>query len=299
MPVIVESVIVVTDPHMSYCILSVLVVEAGSKGLIDPTYFKATADFRKRAAPLLNAALQTAIVLRSARLVKTIIETITMFQIGTLDPLDPATITWFEGLMNRQYGCLPRLLVKEWKIHTDDEDEIATNDTCLLEMQLDRPHAENFTKQKVELCKKQGIPPQVALQTYREGWWVLVTAEKLDGGEVATLKYEATNEQMKQVLSCVDVESFASEKLEDRLILAFPVVNKDCTQKTIKIKVPLKAPAIPGKYRFRVFIKSQEFLGADEEVICEHTIVDEATVTKQNDDEDEDAEEGDEGKKDK
>jgi len=265
-----------------------LTVEAGSKGLIDQTYFQATAEFRKRAGLLLEASLRTAIALKSYRLTKTIIEAVTMFKIGTLTPIRPETIAWFEGIMNRQYGCMPKVALTDLKIYTDDEDEIATNDTCTLEMDIERLHAENFTKQKVAICQKQGIPPQVALQAYREGWWVIVRAEKLDGGEVAAIQYDPVNDTMKEMLSNVDIQAFAAEEQENRLLSAWPLIVQNCAQKSGKIKLNFKAPAIPGKYRFHIAVKSQEFLGADQELTCEHTIIDVANVTRPEEDEEED-----------
>ena len=67
-----------------------MIVDAGSKGLIDKTYFQATAEFRQRAGPLLEKTLQMAVALRSYRLTKTIIEAVTMFKIGTLTPIEAA-----------------------------------------------------------------------------------------------------------------------------------------------------------------------------------------------------------------
>lgn len=275
-------------------------MEAGSKGLIDRTYFGATAEFRKRTGALLESTLRMAIILRSYRLTKTILETICMFKIGTPSPCDASTIAWFDSVMKRQYGCVPRLDVKDFKVYTDDEDEIATNDTCTLEMEMDRTHAENFTKQKVALCQKQNIPPQVALQAYQEGWWVMIRASKLDGKKdsAAPIQYKAANEQMKKVLASVDVETFASEKEENRLLNAFPIMVQNCAQPKMKLKLQFKAPAVPGKYRFYIDIKSQEFLGADQVLTCEHTIVDEASVKKKSEEEEDSGDEA-EAKKDK
>ena len=214
-----------------------------------------------------------------------------MFKIGTLTPIDPKTIQWFEGVMNRQYGCMPKVTLTNLDVFTDDEDEIATNDTCTVQMDIERLHAENFTKQKVAMCQKQGIPPEVALQTYREGWWVMVRAEKLDIGQVAAIEYDPVNDQMKTLLSHVDIEKFTAEEQENRLLTAWPLIVQNCAQKSGKIKLHFKAPAVPGKYRFHIAVMSQEFLGTDQELACERTIVDETTVTR--------PEEGDEAKKDK
>lgn len=265
-----------------------------SKGLIDQTYFTATAEFRKRASLLLDAALRMAVALKSYRLVKTIVETIVMFRIGTMSPLAPESISKFETVVQRTYNCLPRIIVSDLQVFTDDEEEIATNDTVTLQMDIERPHAENFTKQKLAMFQKQGIPPQLAMQAIREGWWVLVRAEKLDDGAPASLEYDPVNEKMKELLNAVDVETFKAEKYENRIVTAWPLVVQNCAQQKAKVKLQFKAPAAPGKYRFHISIMSLEFLGADQEVTCERTIVDEANVTKPNDNEEED-----EGKKDK
>ena len=40
------------------------------------------------------------------------------------------------------------------------------------------------------------------------------------------------------------------------------------------MKVKVKAPSEPGKYRYTCAIKSQDFLGADQEVTMEVNVVD-------------------------
>lgn len=260
-----------------------MIVDAGSKGLIDKTYFQATAEFRQRAGPLLEKTLQMAVALRSYRLTKTIIEAVTMFKIGTLTPIEEQTIQWFIGVMNRQYGCSPKISIDEVKVYTDDEDEIATNDTVTLSMDLERLHAENFTRQKVGLCKKQGIPPQAAMQAYREGWWIVVRAEKLDGGKMAAIEYDPVNDQMKALLKNVDVDTFQAEDQDNRLVTARPLMFTNCAQAKATVKLEFKAPPIPGNYRFHIALKSQEFLGADQNLTCERTIVDAANVTTRDD----------------
>ena len=262
-------------------------MEAGSKGLVDQTYFKTTMEYRQRAGLLLEAALRVAVALRSYRLAKTIVEAVTMFKVGTMSATDAKNIEWFQGVMKRQYGCVPVLKITNLVVETDDEDEIATGDTCTAKMDIERLHAENFTKQKIALCKKQGIPPQVALQTYREGWWVMVRAEKLDGGKVPPPPDDPKN-QMKKLLKDVDLEKYASEEQENRLLTAWPMMVQNVAQKSGKIKIQFKAPAVPGKYRFHISIKSQEFLGADVELVQESTIIDVADVKRVEDEEVED-----------
>lgn len=42
----------------------------------------------------------------------------------------------------------------------------------------------------------------------------------------------------------------------------------------------MKAPKVPGKYRFYVGVKSQDFLGADQEISIDAEIVDVSTVVR-------------------
>lgn len=274
-------------------------LEAGSKGLVDPTYFKSTVEYRQRTLLLLEAALNVAMTLKSYRLAKTVIETMTMFKVGTMSATDPKQVSWFEDVMKKQYeGVVPRLDVTNLIVHTVEEDEIATNDTCTAEMDVARPHAENFTKQKIAQCQKQGIPPQIGLQTYREGWWILIRAEKRDcddDGEVVvpatSSKLESSiDPKLRTLLHNVQLQEFSGETQQNHLLTAWPLVVQNVAQKSGKIKLKFKAPAVPGKYRFYVAVKSQEFLGADFELTCDRDIVDEAAVKRPEDEEDDDDE---------
>jgi curved DNA-binding protein CbpA len=274
-------------------------LEAGPKGLIDPTYFKATGEYRQRTSLLLEAALKVATGVKSYRLTKTVIETICMFKLGTSSATDPKQIEWFEDIMKKQYNVVPKLDVSNLNVHTLDEDEIATNDTCTVELDVARPHAENFTKQKIAACQKQGIPPQVGLQSYREGWWILVRAEKLGVGKVPATDALSGAEKTKlgELLQVVDLSKFSGEVQDRHLLTAWPMTVTNVAQKSGKIKLKFTAPAVAGKYRFYISIQSQEFLGADLQLTCEREIVDEAAVSRP-EEEDEDKEE-EEQKKDK
>jgi hypothetical protein len=249
-------------------------VEAGGKKMIDRTYFGASMEFRQRVGILLEASLRVAMTLRNYRLVSTIVETVAMFKIGC--PHDSRA--WFEDSMQKQYGCLPRVVVNSSAITVPGEKEIATGDMCELALELERTHAEAFLKQKVAMFQRQGIPPQVALQNYREGWWIAIRMERLDGKlEVDKLNRETT---ILSTMDSKDVDKFEKDDPSHRLIVAWPMVVQNVAQKTGKASIQVKAPTVPGKYRFFVGIKSQDFLGADQEVPIDVVVVDASTVVR-------------------
>jgi hypothetical protein len=249
-------------------------LQAGSKKLIDYTYFRASMEFRQRVGILLEAALRVAMTLRSYRLVTTIVETVAMFKIGC--PHD--SLGWFEDMMKKQYDCVPRCIVESHTMSVPGEKEIATGDMCELTLELERTHAEKFLRQKIAMFQKQGIPPQVGLQSYREGWWIALRVERLDGKAVVDkLNRENT------ILSTMDpkeVDKFEKEDPGYRLIVAWPMVVQNVAQKTGKASIQVKAPSVPGKYRYYVGIKSQDFLGADLEMPFDVTVVDASTVVR-------------------
>jgi hypothetical protein len=242
-------------------------VKAGEQKLLDQTYFKGNLEYRSRAGVLLEATLRLAITLRSFSLTKTIVETVAQFKIGCTG----GSREWFEGVIMREYGCLPRLNIKNAKIETPGEPEIATGDLCSIEVDLERSHAEKFTNRKVEMFKKQGIPPQVAFQTFREGWWFLVRAEHIDGkGEPAEIDMESP------IISKIDekhLEKFKKIKADQSLLQAWPMLVRNIAQQSGKAKLQFKAPTVPGKYKFIINIMSQEFLGADQEFTIEAEVV--------------------------
>lgn len=239
-------------------------LEAGSKKLIDQTYFRSSMEFRQRAAIVLDAALRVGTTVRSSRLINTILETICMFKIGTT--LGDTAVSWFNNLMMKQYNVLPRMTVKGINVATPDEATIVTGDISEVQLDVERPHAENFLRQKIEMFQKQGIPPQVGLSTYREAWWFLVRMKRMDG-ETLLDPFEKELPGYKQEQFTADVlAKFEREKPEFRLVTAWPMMVQNVAQKSGKIKIQFKAPSIPGKYRFTVLVKSQEFLGADQEI---------------------------------
>lgn len=243
-------------------------VKAGEKKRLDQTYFKGNLEYRARAGVLLEACLRLAIALRSFSLTKTIVETVAQFKIGCSGD----SVEWFEGVLKREYGCLPRLNIKEKSIETPGEKEIATGDLCAITIDLERTHAEQFTARKIEMFKKQGIPPQVAFQTFREGWWLLVRAKRLDG-EGKPIDIDKESPVVSKV-DAKDLAKFEGGKAEDSLLQAWPMLVQNIAQKAGKAKLHFKAPSVPGKYRFFVTILSQEFLGCDQEVTVDAEIVD-------------------------
>ena len=52
------------------------------------------------------------------------------------------------------------------------------------------------------------------------------------------------------------------------------MIVQNIAQKAGTVKVKVKAPADPGKYRYTCAIKSLDFLGADQEVTMEVDVVD-------------------------
>ena len=251
-------------------------LKAGQKRLVDRTYFQSNMEFRQRTALLLEAALRLAISAKSYRLAKTIIEAVAMFKIGTMSHEDKETLKWFKDTMKKQYNGddgIPRLEVKGENIETPDEDEIATGDACALTLDIVRPHAENFTKQKLAVCQKQGIPPEVALQTYREGWWILIRAKREGGGEAEDALGSSDNPLLR-ILDEKTKKRYAAEAPENSLACAWPFIVSNVAQKEGKVKVQFKAPSLPGKYKFFVSIKSQEFLGADQDIVIAKEVLD-------------------------
>lgn len=294
-----DPFVILPPPLATIIIMLYYTVKAGAKQLVDQTYFKSTMEYRQRSGLLLEAALRVAIANKSYKLAKTIIETVSMFKIGTMSASDEKTLAWFKDAMVKQYGAengVPKLEVKNYKVCTPDEDEITTGDSCVVECEMERLHAESFTKQKIAVCERQGIPPQLALQTYREGWWMLVRAKRLDGEDAPAEddSAAATTQALASMLEAAggNADKFKQEKGENRLLSAWPMLVKNVAQKTGKVNVQFKAPDVPGKYRFFVAIKSQEFLGTDQEFTVDAEVVDVADVQRvEAEDEDEEEEE--------
>ncbi|KAL3905697.1 MAG: hypothetical protein SGILL_009574, partial [Bacillariaceae sp.] len=161
-------------------------LEAASKQNIDQTYFRASAEFRQRCAILLEATLRLSIGFRNLTKKKRIVEAVCIFKIGFKSPDE---VECFDGITKKPYvRVLPRLQIDNTTIANSKEqyEEMATGDVLLISLELTRLHAEAFTRQKIAMFQKQGIPPQVGLQSYREGWWYFLRGERMDGNVEAS-----------------------------------------------------------------------------------------------------------------
>lgn len=258
---------------------------AGKSNLIDPTYFKSTMEYRQRTGILLEAALRVAGSARSYRLYKTIVESVSMFKIGTSNSSDEKNLIWFKEIMAKTYGGpegVPSLKIRSFDIETPGEHEIATEDTCKLEIEMTRMHAECFMKQKIQMAMKQGIPPQVALNTYREGWWILIRCKRIDGKAIVNNDH-LSKSPIFAVLDDGSRKNFFEEKQENCLLNAWPFIVSNVAQKSGKVKVSFQAPDVPGKYRFMIDIKSQEFLGCDQVLSIEKKVIDKNLISRKED----------------
>jgi len=265
------------------------ILQASQKQLIDGTYFKATMEYRQRTGLLLEAALRVAASTRSYRLYKTIVQAVAMFKIGIRSATDPDILNWFRGLMAKTYDGekgIPSLVLGKKLIETPDEDEVATEDICALEVEVERTHAENFSKQKIAVAMKQGIPPQVAMSAYREGWWILLRCKKLDGDNESkkAAESELDKNPVFQALNAGAKAKFEAEKEEHRLLTAWPFIVSNVAQKSGTVKVRFRAPSIPGKYKFFIDVLSQEFIGCDQSFTIEKEVVDKNDIVREAED---------------
>jgi len=207
--------------------------------------------------------------------------------------------------MTKTYGGeegVPKIQLGKREISTPGEEEICAGDAVELEVEVDRVHAERFTKHKMEMAVRQGVNPRVALGPgmYREGWWILVRAKRIGGEDDGDVSEE--EEEKEQPNSILDSRNEATKKLfkaeqeENRLLTAWPFMVQNVTQKTGKVKVRFMVPNKPGKYKFYIDIKSQEFLGCDESFTIEKEVLDKADVERKDKEEDGDnGEIGEEG----
>lgn len=319
---------------------------AGPTGKIDPTYFQSTMEFRQRVLQTLDNVLRMACTLRSYSLVCTILDAIVMFKIGLMDVTSAKEKEWFQKFMEGKYGGkegVPRLVLDETylgvptaeptkennsggdnKTEAEKKEEeknklaqmiaqsrqvTTSDDKMSLELQITRPHAESFTKEKLMMCKAQGIPPQIGMQAYRESWFIIVRAFKLnDEDGVSRVSdwdgkmggsnpnhfevLKENNHPIIQMLTADTMSSFEKEfvgpNVSDRkIVVGWPFVISNVAQKSGKVKIQLPPPDSPGKYEFSVTIKSQEFLCDAEEI---KLIVDIAQGVKKKEDKEEDKE---------
>lgn len=292
-------------------------LQAGPAGKLDPTYFQSTMEFRQRVLQQLDNVLRMACTLRSFSLVMSILDAIVMFKVGLMDAHSEKDLEWFKNLMEEKYGKDggPKLILDDTYLGvptvepsstTKEEDKkeeeknklvqliaqsrqvTTTDDKMSLEMQITRRHAEAFTKEKLALCQRQGIPPQIGMQAYREAWFIVVRAYKLNdegtsrisdwdgamgGANPNHLEVLKENKHpIVEMLTETTIKSFESEVVgsgerfcDKKVIVGWPFVISNVAQKSGKVKIQLPPPDEPGKYEFCVTIKSQEFLCGVEE----------------------------------
>lgn len=251
-------------------------VQAGINKLIDQSYFQASMIFRQRMSLLLEAVLKIGTSLHSYRLVKTGIETLTIFKVGC----KLGSESWFQDVMVKQYGMPPKLNLNTLEIVTPGETEIATGENTQVTFEIERLHAENFLRQKIAQLEQQGIPPQVGLQAYREGWWFLVRCERLDGPAQASPLNRDDPFLQRLQLSDRQLALFNSEHPKDRLLVTLPMMLGNIAQKQIRAQGMIKAPVAAGDYEFTLEIKSIDFLGADVSRAVRAKVVDASKVVR-------------------
>mmetsp|Transcript_35468 Transcript_35468/g.85825 ORF Transcript_35468/g.85825 Transcript_35468/m.85825 type:complete len:535 (-) Transcript_35468:115-1719(-) len=253
-------------------------LEAASKQKIDPSYFRSSQEYRQRCAILLEAVLRTSVSLRNYKVAAAVLDAVCVFKIGCDSP---DKTEWFNDIMMKQYGTLPRLTFSDITLENSQPvPEMASGDVLLMSLDLTRLHAEAFTRQKVAMFQKNGIPPQVGLAQYREGWWYFLRAELLDGeADVSSLPIK--KEGILSKVEDEDLDRFRKAPYEDRLLTAWPMIVQNVAQKSGKVKINFKCPTAAGKYKFTVSVKSQEFLGADQDFSVEAAIVDIATLDRE------------------
>jgi hypothetical protein len=248
-------------------------MEASQQKLLDATYFGGTPEFRQRIVIHLEACMRVSMTLKSYRLFGSMVETLSCFKIGC----QPDALPWFNGIMARQYDTLPRIAVGKTAMESEDESNkgsLVAGGPGLFSIAVDRTHTEKFVKAKVSQAKSRGIPPEVVLQASRESWWFLLRCERLDG---PTPKGEAIDVESSNVVKGLAVQSlkaFTDEAEELKLQTVWPMIIQNIAQKAGTVKVKVKMPSEPGKYRFVCAIKSADFLGADQEVSVEVDVQD-------------------------
>ena len=132
----------------------------------------------------------------------------------------------------------------------------------------------------MELCAKQGIPPQIALSAYREIWWILIRAKSMDpDAPVEKLEVKPPQDGLAW-FDKDNLSKYEKEPEENRLLHMFPFIVPNVAQKAGKLTIRFMAPKRAGKYKFFVDVKSGEFLGCDHEFTLVADVVDRSTVQR-------------------
>ena len=248
-------------------------IAAGQKKLLDQTYFRGSMDFRQRVIIYIQACMRVATSLKSYRLFGTMVETFALFKIGC----QPDALPWFNGIMARQYNTLPRIAVGAKAMENADEsnkDKLVAGGQALLSLAVDRTHTEQFVKVKVAQAQKQGLPPQVALQSAQESWWYLLRCERLDGPTSPGEPIDVESSPILKSFKPATLKTYTDEPPALKLETVWPMIVQNIAQKAGTVKVKVKMPSQPGKYRYTCAIKSADFLGADQEVSLDVVVED-------------------------
>jgi hypothetical protein len=264
-------------------------LDAGMKQLIDQTYFKASMEFRNRVTMLLEACVQLAATFQSYTLLSAVLLAITTFKIGVT--MDDKTIPWFNTFMTRQYNILPRLRVHSKTIReapptnddtaNDDSDMVVVDGNKItlhteadaeVILDVERIHAAHFLKVKAEQFQSQGVPPQIGLQSYRERWWFMLRLKRLKDSQPSSAPIRIPPEA-PFTIDPQTLALFEGVPSEDRLLTAWPMTISNIAQQKGRVKIQFPAPSMPGSYKYLVRIQSVDFLGADQDLEFDVTVI--------------------------
>ena len=308
-------------------------IDAGLKQLIDQTYFKSSMEFRNRMNMILETTVQLAILLQSYPLLCTILSTITTFKIGIQYDDEAKTIPYFNTIMTRQYNILPRLKINASTIRPSNNSDGTANDneydiltttstmylkddehdnnndtpssTAEIILDVERIHAQQFLKVKVQQYEQQNIPPQIGLQNYRERWWFMLRMKQQpppkkknsSSNETNATTPSSTNDdtaktrkssslyppitvptEAKFTIPSSVQDMFESQCETDRLLTAWPLTITNIAQQRGQVKIQFQIPKVVGKYTYYLHIHSSDFLGAHQDVEFHMNVVSRPTT---------------------
>lgn len=250
---------------------------AGPPPLIDQTYFGANITFRIRMRLLLDAVQRLATKLRCAKLLKTTIEAVGMFTAGC----QAHEADRCRKHLMKTFKCIPQLqLLKDPapSVSTPGADNIIAGDAgTILEFSVQRVHAQPWLAAHIEQWKQKNIPPQIAFESFREIWWVIVECECLDDARKVRWHGRINLEDpfLKQLeIGREKVDLFENQHNSRRdFIYALPLVIANPKQDMLTGKISFDAPSEPGRYKFTITLKSSEHLGCDTEFSVEATVL--------------------------
>merc|ERR1740117_385616 len=127
------------------------------------------------------------------------------------------------------------------------------------------------------------------MQSYREAWFIIVRATKINENGTPDTDWDGAignaqtgfanqknflkekSESLYKMLEPDTLKSFEKDfgskelYVENKIVIGWPFVISNVAQKTGKVKIHLPPPLEPGKYEFRVTMKSQDFVGVGED----------------------------------